>query len=61
MKKSKSKSKKTTLEIMQTVRNTWGNVNPVTRVHSDGPGYNRNKEKKKWKKDDDYHRVTKIV
>lgn len=56
----KSKKKKTTLEIMQSVRNTWGNVNPITRVHDDGPGYNRKKEKNNWKKDsNDYHRVIK--
>jgi hypothetical protein len=60
MKKVKATSKKTSLEIMKSVRNTWGNVNPVTRVHGEGPGYNRNKEKRTWKKDKDYDYINKV-
>ena len=59
MSKKKAKTK-TTLDIIKSVRNTWGNVNPVTRVHGTKKGYNRNKEKKNIKRDLDSPRAINI-
>lgn len=59
--KKVKKKVKTTLEIMQSVRGTWGNVNPVTRVHGTKKGYDRNKEKQRTKKDLDYPRDIKVI
>jgi hypothetical protein len=56
MSKKKNKTK-TTLDIMKSVRGTWGNVNPVTRVHGTKKGYNRNQEKKNIKRDLDSPRA----
>jgi hypothetical protein len=61
MKKIKIKKEKTILEIIQSVRGTWGNINPVTRVHGSKKGYNRKKEKRNMQKDLDHHRIIKIA
>jgi hypothetical protein len=58
---SKKKSVKTSLDIMKSIRGTWGNVNPVTRVHGSKKGYDRNKEKKNTKKDLDSPRAINLV
>lgn len=43
------KKVKTYVEIFQSERKTWGNVNPVTRVMRDRTKYNRKqKYKKGW-------------
>jgi hypothetical protein len=43
------KKVKTYVEIFQSERKTWGNVNPVTRVMRDRTKYNRKqKHKKGW-------------
>jgi hypothetical protein len=47
MAKKKKPESKTYYEIMQSFRNDWGNVNPVTRIHKDKSKYNR---KEKYKK-----------
>jgi len=60
MSKKKNKTK-TTLDIMKSVRNTWGNVNPVTRVHGTKKGYDRNKEKNNIKRDLDSPRAINIA
>lgn len=43
------KKVKTYVEIFQSERKTWGNVNPVTRVMRDRTKYNRKqKHRKGW-------------
>jgi hypothetical protein len=43
------KKVKTYVEIFQSERKTWGNINPVTRVMRDRTKYNRKqKHKKGW-------------
>jgi hypothetical protein len=61
IKMAKKAKKKTTMDIMKSVRNTWGNVNPVTRVHGTKKGYDRNKEKRKAQKDLDSPRAINLV
>ena len=62
MAKNKKKTKtKSNLDIMKSIRGTWGNVNPVTRVHGTKKGYDRNKEKKNIKRDLDSPRAINIV
>jgi len=58
---AKNKKVKMTLDIMQSIRGTWGNVNPITRVHGSKKGYDRNKEKKNTKKDLDSPRAINIA
>lgn len=59
---AKNKKKvKTNLDIMQEIRGTWGNINPVTRVHGTQKGYDRKKEKRNIQRDLDHHRIIKIA
>ena len=50
--KKKKKKELTSIEIMKKIRKTW-TINPRTRVSED-KGYNRNKEKEKTRKQEDY-------
>ena len=46
MKKQKNKCR-TSLELQKTIRNTWGQVIPITRIEKDKTKYNRKKKHKK--------------
>lgn len=41
------KQKKTNIELYQSIRKDWGNINPVTRVVKDKTKYTRKEKHKK--------------
>ncbi len=52
--KAKKKEKVITqYELYKKTRKDWGNIDPRTTVKDSAKKYNRNKEKKKWKKEID--------
>lgn len=44
---------KTCIEIFQSERKTWGNINPVTKVIPD-KRFKKSKYKKDWEKDEKF-------
>ena len=44
-------SKKEKKKANAAKRNTWGELNPVTRVPANSKAYNRSKESRSWKRD----------
>lgn len=42
-------SKKEKRRVNQSRRQTWGDVNPVTRKPENSAAYNRSKENRRWK------------
>lgn len=52
-KKIKIKLDQTNFDILQSIRKSWGDFNPVTRVVEDKTKYNRRKEKEKLRKEEE--------
>ena len=47
-------SKKEKRKADQANRTTWGEINPVTRMPENSKAYNRNADKRNWKRDAAY-------
>ena len=48
---AKKKKKPINIELWQSIRKDWGEINPVTRIVQDKTKYKRNRDKKITKED----------